>query len=276
MEDGNRIDPPISEIGSNSEDNNSRSIIPNDKGFESHIEGPLKEENDFNEYKSDILERIKDSFDEIPVVFRDSPDTQEKLLNQLMSAYTNLTDPKCDFKKLIESRRVLALVDSEAWRMTARKRTLMVVVLIIYVAGILVGLAYFAGFLSNLSDLNPEELNNIIYLGIPIPVWIWSVIGSLTSMLLRAWQTPFVDMNEAKRWLLSRPVVGVVMGLIAYLLVITGLIVMVENPKVQAPELIWVIAFFGSFSDTLSINLLQRILGKFEPLPNDEVDETPK
>src|SRR4029077_18040589 len=32
------------------------------------------------------------------------------------------------------------------------------------------------------------------------------------------------------------------------------------NPK--SPELLWVIAFVGSFSDTLSINLLQRVLGQ--------------
>ncbi len=56
------------------------------------------------------------------------------------------------------------------------------------------------------------------------------------------------------------------MGVLTYLMLKAGLLVFTGQGTAQAPELLWVIAFVGSFSDTLSINLLQRLLGRFEPI----------
>ncbi len=53
------------------------------------------------------------------------------------------------------------------------------------------------------------------------------------------------------------------MGVLTYLMVIAGLIVFAGTANTQTPELIWIIAFIGSFSDNLSINLLQKLLGRF-------------
>ena len=52
----------------------------------------------------------------------------------------------------------------------------------------------------------------------PIIIWNTSIcidlvlIGSFTSVVLRAGQTPFVDFDEAIRWMLFRPIVGVSPG----------------------------------------------------------------
>lgn len=66
------------------------------------------------------------------------------------------------------------------------------------------------------------------------------------------------------------------MGVLTYLMVVTGLIIFAGNTKTSTPELIWVIAFVGSFSDTLSINLLQKILGQFSPVENSNQVEDKK
>jgi hypothetical protein len=62
------------------------------------------------------------------------------------------------------------------------------------------------------------------------------------------------------------PIVGVVMGVLTYLMVVTGLLVFAGSVSPKSPELLQVLAFVGSFSDTLSINLLQRILGQFQTI----------
>jgi hypothetical protein len=102
------------------------------------------------------------------------------------------------------------------------------------------------------------------FMGIPAAVWLWALIGTLTSMLLRAGAKPFADRVEAKRWLVYRPVVGVVMGVMIYLLLQAGLIVFTDQGQTQTEELVWVVAFFGGFSDSFSVNLLNRILGAGE------------
>ena len=60
------------------------------------------------------------------------------------------------------------------------------------------------------------------------------------------------------------------MGVLTYLMVTAGLIVFAGTANTQTPELLWIIAFVGSFSDNLSINLLQKILGKFV-VENDKI-----
>jgi hypothetical protein len=61
-----------------------------------------------------------------------------------------------------------------------------------------------------------------------------------------------------------RPIVGIVMGTLTYMMVVAGLLVFAQEAQPKTPELLWVVAFIGSFSDTLSIKLLQRVLGRFE------------
>jgi len=127
-------------------------------------------------------------------------------------------------------------------------------------------LAVGAAMYFNVLEVGVEgkQLNERLIFGIPLPIMVWSVVGSFTSMLFRAGQLPFSNPQEALRWLLFRPVVGIVMGLLTYLMVTAGLIVFAGTSKAQTPELLWVIAFVGSFSDSLSVNLLQKIVGKFQ------------
>jgi hypothetical protein len=84
-------------------------------------------------------------------------------------------------------------------------------------------------------------------------------------MLIRTAEYPFSNKAEAMRWLVTRPLVGVIMGLMMYLMLLAGLIVFTGASN-NAPNLnfYWVVAFIGGFSDTLSINLLNSLIGKFK------------
>jgi len=113
---------------------------------------------------------------------------------------------------------------------------------------------YDAAFLS----MPAGDLNKHTFMGIPVPVIFWSVIGSLTSIIINAGRRPIANFNDALLLLFSRPIAGIVMGILCYLMLAAGLLAMTGSDKTQLPQLLWVTAFAGSFIDTLSERLLKR------------------
>ena len=211
-------------------------------------------------------------YDEIPVRLRDHPDAQSRCLELLSNAEVALTPP-VGRKSLIQSRLDLTRLQIEMTRTESAKTSFLVVVMMVYIFSALAGTAVTF----DLVDLSSpaSQLNQQLVMGIPKPVWVWAIIGSFTSMLLRAGSFPFSNRIEAIRWLLFRPVLGVVMGVMTYLMLTAWLIVFAGSSTTQTSELIWVIAFVGSFSDTLSVNLLQKVIGHFEPQAKSEEVEAP-
>ena len=207
-----------------------------------------------------LRKMIDDFFESIPKSLRDLPDAQGKCL-QLLSDAEEYLAPPIRRASLIDARLALVKVEIEIQRSQSAKTSFIIVVAIVYLFALVVGGLFAAKVIT--IGATAKELNSSLILGIPVPIWVWGMIGSLTSMLLRAGQLPFTDRTEAYRWLLFRPIVGIVMGVLTYLMVIAGLIVFAGTANTQTPELIWIIAFVGSFSDSLSINLLQKLLGRF-------------
>ena len=216
----------------------------------------------------ELRKSIDDYYDEIPRKLRDQPDAQRRCLEYLAQTEAALTPP-FDRQKISRARLTLTRIEIEMSRSKSAQMSIMIVAAIVYMFA---AAAVFGAFALDMFGIGTEDtqLNQMVLLGIPLPIWYWGVIGSLTSMLLRAGSIPFTDRSEAHRWLLYRPIVGVVMGVLTYLLLITGLIVFVGDTTTRTPELLWVIAFAGSFSDTLSINLLHKALGRFEPIDRRE------
>jgi len=214
-------------------------------------------ENNRIEY---LRKSIDEYYENIPISLRDLPDAQGKCLELLSDAEQQLTPP-VSRKNIIDARLDIVRIEIEIRGLQISRMSFSVVAVIVYVFAIAVGGIFYAGVI--IPGVGAKELNTQLIMGIPLPILIWGVIGSFTSMLFRAGYFPFTDRSEAYRWLLFRPIVGVVMGVLTYLMVTAGLIVFAGNANTQTPELLWIIAFVGSFSDNLSINLLQKVLGKF-------------
>jgi len=200
-------------------------------------------------------------YDDIPKRLRDYPEAQSKCLKLLVTAEEALTPP-ITRNGLVKSRLDLTRLEIEMFGAESSKISFVIVVAIIYIFAMVAGLAIG----TDLIDFSSEAkiLNTKLLMGIPQPIWVWSVIGSFTSMLFRAGNFPFANKNEAVRWLLFRPIVGIVMGVMTYLMVTAGLIVFAGTSTAQTPQLLWIIAFVGSFSDTLSVNLMQQLIGRFK------------
>ena len=217
------------------------------------------EEEDADE----IRKGVQGLYRKVPKVLRDSPAAQQECLRHLLQAETLLADNPHSRRRIVQARLALTRAEIVLEREGVRQRSFLVVVILAYFFAILVFLGFQAGIVQ--SSANAESLNKALVLGVPFPVCVWAAIGTLTSMLLRAGQFPFTSMNEAYRWLFFRPIVGLVMGVLTYLLVAAGLVILVGSPTTQTPELLWVLAFVGGFSDTLSVKLLERIGGQVKP-----------
>jgi hypothetical protein len=119
-------------------------------------------------------------------------------------------------------------------------------------------------------DLNGGESLGRTFVGVPAFVWIWSAIGTITAMLLRASEIRLEGWGVASRWLMCRPVVGISTGVLLYLVLQAGLLVVSSASSENAvprPELLYLISYLGGFSDTVSVAIIQRLMGQFSGMP---------
>jgi hypothetical protein len=113
-------------------------------------------------------------------------------------------------------------------------------------------------------------------LNLPYTVLAWSAIGAVSGMLYQFLHRPMSQL-ETFKWLIARPIQGIIMGSFLYLMVGAGLLVLV-NPQAGAapppgsagaavvgslsdlvrPELVAVIAFLGGFSDRFADEMVRR------------------
>ncbi len=133
-----------------------------------------------------------------------------------------------------------------------------VVISIIMIIGLGV-LMYFSN-----NENGPNSNTILPILNIPLPVLVWSIIGSFASILYRFNNSGDIELRDPIRWLFTRPLIGIVMGAITYLIVRLGFLsTSIDVSQISSPELIWLIVFLSSFSDRFADSLLKIIMGKF-------------
>jgi hypothetical protein len=147
-------------------------------------------------------------------------------------------------------------VDGRAKRRSARGYGIFGTIAALFATGGLV--AYGAG-----AGLDKNWV--IPILSIPVTVILWSFIGSLAAMLYRFNQSSDTEMRNPLRWLFTRPLTGMVMGLLVYLFIKGALIVTgstISFLTLGSQEVIWLLAFFAGFSDRFCDFVLNLIVGR--------------
>jgi hypothetical protein len=110
------------------------------------------------------------------------------------------------------------------------------------------------------------DTHEVNILKLPVQVLFWSIIGSFAAILYRFTHAGDSELNEPLRWLFARPLTGIIMGAIAYLVLRVGLITIQSDQSVASlggKEAVWLIAFLAGFSDRFSDVLLRNVVGKF-------------
>jgi hypothetical protein len=103
-------------------------------------------------------------------------------------------------------------------------------------------------------------------LKLPVQVLFWSIIGSFAAILYRFTHAGDSELNEPLRWLFARPLTGIIMGAVAYLVLKVGLVTIQGDQSTASlggKEVVWLIAFLAGFSDRFSDVLLRNVVGRF-------------
>lgn len=126
---------------------------------------------------------------------------------------------------------------------------------------VLIGLFVFA-FFTPIIGINNSDVVPIIQ--IPITVLMWSSIGSFTALAYRFNKSGDTELGNPLRWLITRPLAGIVMGIIAYLLLKVGIVNLSPDKTISLAtnELTWLLAFLAGFSDRFSESILKTAIGR--------------
>lgn len=237
------------------------------------------------EQKCDDYEQIiEEYYSEVSQKLGFSPDIQGACIENLYNARFNLNkaraflrsnlDPVKDesftekyseaMTGIIDARYYISKVNIELAKTRSREISYKVVAVVTTIVILII----FGGYLLNWFQIgeSAEILNTRTILGIPVTVIFWSIVGSLTGMLVDAGNVYFNDNLNGAQWIMYRSITGIVMGVIIYLLLISGLIIFTGSgaDSIKVPEIIWIISFLGGFSQKLSPNLLKKIENRIE------------
>jgi hypothetical protein len=171
----------------------------------------------------------------------------------------------------------------EQFRRTLSRRDqarLHAVALLVLVFGFLVGITVFD------EHFTLDVTDEVRLLHVPVYVVVWSMIGSICSLLYRFNHSGDAELDDPMRVLLTRPLMGIALGSFSYLVVQLGFLTM-SDPGSVPPEvaaaaaqqppndrvvhLMIVVAFIVGFSDRLSEQVLKSLVGRFGGDRNGEL-----
>lgn len=108
----------------------------------------------------------------------------------------------------------------------------------------------------------PLSQQELPLIGIPQSVVVWSWLGSFAAILYRVAYQPIASLGETLKWLLARPLQGIVLGSAVYLILTAILAIFAgtppdaETPVIQAntaDTAVLVLSFFVGASDRLAM-----------------------
>lgn len=143
-------------------------------------------------------------------------------------------------------------------RNNSRKMAIIVPVLVL---GLIVGTIIWGLF-----PQGPTANDIIPIIQVPLPVLLWSIIGSVIAIPYRFNKTVDMEMRDPLRWVFTRPLTGIVMGILAYYIFRLGLITIaadIDNPINTGSLIFGLIAFMGGFSDRFADSFLTLLIGRF-------------
>jgi hypothetical protein len=132
---------------------------------------------------------------------------------------------------------------------------------------LIVALIYFAQKL-------PDDAK-LPLIGVPLSVAAWAGLGSLAAILFRFYKMQTVRLKNELRWMIARPIIGIIMGALAYLTVKIGLIVVssggpsntATDPRI---ELMWIVAFLGGFNDRFFETVIGSMSERLSPRDSNQ------
>ena len=214
------------------------------------------------------------------------PKLQTKLFTRLQAARRDIADAESkDSRTLVvtlnqvifEVHRVHAIISKEQEFIdkSGSLRWISPSIVLLYIV-IIIGVIIF-GWKSNIGSTEMPVI------GIPLTVLVWSLIGSVAAILYRFYTYQIRELGQVSleiSWLIARPLTGVIMGMVSYVIIVAGLLVFSNATQessiapVIKPQLLWAVAFLAGFSDKFFEGFIRALLSKLPALapksPNDD------
>lgn len=143
-------------------------------------------------------------------------------------------------------------------------------VVICYIALMIVVVSW--GIATSGMAISPTQLSLqdrvLPLINVPLSVILWSLIGSFAAMILQFNRQPVYDFGNTVKWMLTRPVQGVVLGSAFYLVFVSGLFLLtsgvaMSGQQSKADEVILVLSFLVGFSDRFADNVFNTLLNRY-------------
>ncbi|MFO8039512.1 MAG: hypothetical protein R6U67_08690 [Sodalinema sp.] len=157
---------------------------------------------------------------------------------------------------LLEIERRQGVIES----LLVRDRTLpgaIITFSILYILAAVALIVLFVVFWGHGFVVESVSQQTLPLIGIPWPVFVWSLFGSLAAILARFLYHPFRRLREMTQWMLLRPIQGVVFGGASYFVLDALLSLLTpfesETPLSMTDEAILLLSFGVGFSDRLAM-----------------------
>jgi hypothetical protein len=108
--------------------------------------------------------------------------------------------------------------------------------------------------------------------GVPQSVILWGAAGSLAAILYRFYtEQGQIRFATEFRWLIARPIIGIIMGGVVYIALNSGLVLLTSSNTVQSgaaasPPIninsFWIVAFLAGFSDKFYLGVIDLLVAR--------------
>lgn len=246
----------------------SINIAGRDIQFQRVVTSVTEEEESLENSRKKLLEEIEQYFDIVAETLHDNPELQEEMLNQLQELKEEIRVPRTDkpLSYLLSEvqfglRRIHVTIAKEQEIQAGEKRLQWIIpaLIIVYII-VIVSIIVFGG-------ISWTDTTEIPVIGVPVSVLLWSAIGSLAAILYRFYTRDRGRIKYEIRWLIARPIIGIIMGSLAYLAIVSGLFIFgnavgSDTTGTPRPQLLWLMAFLGGFSDKFFNSLIDTVSEK--------------
>ena len=211
---------------------------------------------------------LEQLFDDVAEVLFDNTELQTRLFYRIRAAKEALqrkgdVDPESTTTRVeMEVKSIKAILNRERQIQHEEKilRWITPMLIVVYIVSI-VWIIVKGG-----NVWQDEKIVPVI--GIPVSILVWAAIGSLAAILYRFYTHQAGRMREEIKWLIARPIIGIVMGSLSYLAILSGLIIFGTTMGLDSdasnarPQILWIIAFLGGFSDKFFERIIAIVVGK--------------
>jgi len=182
------------------------------------LQGRISTYEEWRQYLQEELRRLTNV---ISRVFLENPNRATQAKRWIKQADQLIADEQrgnlVEAQSIISSINKLILTEEDELREQRNWRNFAIAIMAFYIfilAIVALPISYFS-----------DSQQRIYIFGVPLLVIIWSALGSLAAILYRFYtEVARVRFDVEVRWLIACPIIGIIMGAIAYLTLKSGLI----------------------------------------------------